>query len=52
MIYDLYKAMFYLEDIREILRKNVPFGISNEKDEKEFNDLLNKTVQTLEGLEQ
>lgn len=50
MIYDLYKAMFYLEDIREILRKNVPFGISNEKDEKEFNDLLNKTVQTLEGL--
>lgn len=50
MIYDLYKAMFYLEDIREILRKNVPFGISNENDEKEFNDLLNKTIQTLEGL--
>lgn len=49
MIYDLYKAMFYLEDLREILRKNTPFNL-DEKDKKEFNKILKETIQTLDKL--
>lgn len=49
MIYDLYKAMFYLEDLREILRNNTPFNL-DEKDKKEFNKILKETIQTLDKL--
>ncbi|VUT23655.1 MAG: O-phospho-L-seryl-tRNA:Cys-tRNA synthase [Candidatus Methanolliviera sp. GoM_oil] len=48
MIQKIYKAMFYLEDLREILRETTPDHRLDEGQKKKFKNILNNVKDTLD----
>jgi Sep-tRNA:Cys-tRNA synthase (EC 2.5.1.-) len=47
MIQKIYKAMFYLEDLREILRETAPDHRLDEGQREKFKNILNSVKDTL-----
>jgi len=52
IVEETFEALFALEDLREVLRKTVPFHNLTEKQKEEVKAILNKVRKALDEIEE